>query len=153
MNNRRVRFVLKGQGQARHLLLVKSTLWGSCKFLLEHFKGNKVAWRHSPLSPLWSIRPAANEALTILCQWVIYEFDSVKPKRPWRKASFWKIDTCPIKIQCCFDLWTRNFSNTTILYKREPFFHYVLYNARNQVNSYAKSVCFVLVTIVSGAFQ
>ena len=103
MNNRRVRFVLKGQGQARHLLLVKSTLWGSCKFLLEHFKGNKVAWRHSPLSPLWSIRPAANEALTILCQWVIYEFDSVNPQRPWRKASFWKIDTCPIKIQCCFD--------------------------------------------------
>ena len=33
---------LKGQGHQGIFSLVKGTLWGNCKFLLEHFKGTKV---------------------------------------------------------------------------------------------------------------
>ena len=36
---------LKGQGHQGIFSLVKGTLWGNCKFLLEHFKGTKAMTR------------------------------------------------------------------------------------------------------------
>ena len=47
---------LKGQGHQGIFFLVKGTLWGNCKFLLEHFKGTEAMTRMEAIAFVASLK-------------------------------------------------------------------------------------------------